>query len=443
MNISEKFKSRRDKIEENKHLIYLLVIGVVLITFGILAPMIFNQTMPSWFNQGYDFETNHKIGRSFGNYIAPFIALLGVILTFAAFYIQFKANQQVQKQFKFQKTSSHFYKMLDIHISNIEGLSMKTFRQKCKKNNFFIQNFDNEEFSVIINLLISGKAFFHLMFQNDLSIRLKNILNQKVSSSIYEYESEKVKGKRVFILMEKDLHLCFKFISDINSEHLEKRLSEEQINKLAYKIFFWGGTDSNHIGGGNESIEDRHFIVKSLNHIRKQFRENKGAKYSFKYPTNEGKRSVNIRFIPFSGHASRLAHYYRHLYQTVRFLHLSYQNDLITALELESNLKTLRAQFTNEEVLLLYYNYLIGFGHNWDQLGKKHNYRFFKDYGMIHNIPLHDNIYQFVEHPVKHFEDFIIKMRSKDKSFEMFEWGEKLTFLKLLSQKDLKVLKTT
>lgn len=141
MNISEKFKSRRDKIEENKHLIYLLVIGVVLITFGILAPMIFNQTMPSWFNQGYDFETNHKIGRSFGNYIAPFIALLGVILTFAAFYIQFKANQQVQKQFKFQKTSSHFYKMLDIHISNIEGLSMKTFRQKCKKNNFFYSEF--------------------------------------------------------------------------------------------------------------------------------------------------------------------------------------------------------------------------------------------------------------------------------------------------------------
>jgi len=162
-------------------------------------------------------------------------------------------------------------------------------------------------------------------------------------------------------------------------------------------------------------------IRKYLSLIRNTFRNNKGAKYNFSYNTHEGIKSASLRFIPFSGHVSRLAHYYRHLYQLVKFIHFSYEDGLITKLELENILNTLRAQFTNEEVLLLYYNYRIGFGKNWDKLGE-HKYPFFREYGLRHNIPLYNHIPKEIEHPLVHFKDFINEKRKVDPKFNIFEW---------------------
>jgi len=422
MNIQEREISRREWLRSNRFLIWVIVVAIIFVLIGALAPIIFNRPVPTWLSDKFNLNEYSHVGQNFGNYIGPFIALAGVLLTFVAFYVQYLANIEIQRQFSFQKTAEHFYKMLDIHISNVREMEMTSFNKKEYGVKYKVDNHNEEKFTRAINNIIDSNLLF-TQFQNlsDQDL-LKEIKNQKITSTDSHFEEEKTKGRRVFLLMEKDLHFSIYLVGKINKKYLNKRLSKSEVTQLAYKIFFWG-TGSRHIRGGAEREEDRVFIDGLLNAVRKLFRNNKGAKYVFSYKTHDKKRTISLKFIPFSGHASRLSYYYRHLYQTVKFLHSSFEQNLISPLELESNLKTLRGQFMNEEVLLLYYNYIIGFGGNWDKKGRN-NYSFFRDYGMIHNVPLYDIIPKKVTKPENHFKDFIAEMQIENPDYRMFEWEQ-------------------
>jgi hypothetical protein len=104
---------------------------------------------------------------------------------------------------------------------------------------------------------------------------------------------------------------------------------------------------------------------------------------------------LSFNYKPFSGHQSILAHYYRHLFQTVKFI--TKQNESLISYESKRDyLRILRSMLSNHEQILLYYNWLSGFGAKWEKkretyhLDKSYNNsdnRFFTDYRMIHNIP--------------------------------------------------------
>lgn len=422
MNIEDKKTNKKQWWKNNWLVIATIIIGVSLITLGFLTPVIFNLSKLSWLAEYYSLEDGKEISQNFANYFAPFIGLLGVVLTFAAFYIQYRANIQVQKQFEFQKTSEHFYKMLDIHKANVEEFEIDCYDRK-DNDQYRLNANSSTSFEKCIDDIINSKYIIREFKDYTLEELVDEICGQNIKPTSSGFNKEKITGRHVFTLILIDLHLILELISTINKEYLKKRLCKKDISKLAYKIFFWG-TNSSHIGGGYENEEDREFIRKMLNHIKKQFENNKGAKYNFTYTTNESEKSISVNFIPFSGHSTKLAHYYRHLYQTVCFLHQSFKDNLITSLELKSSLKTLRAQLMNEEVLLLYYNYAIGFGGNWERNDKNYDHAFFTNYDMIHKIPLRDYIHEFVKHPTTKFNNFIKNMQSIDESFRMFEWDE-------------------
>ncbi|WP_182250132.1 putative phage abortive infection protein [Cellulophaga baltica] len=395
-----------------KYLIYGLVLIFIMIFLACLA--LFSTDASS-----------KEIGSFLSGTIGAIIAFLVAFFTFLAFYFQYEANNQIQAQFKIQKTNDHFYKMLDIHLKNIDSFNINSYRlenndDQCEifnGNKTYISGSFKEAFKEMFITIPSAS-----MEINEIpDLIIKNIKNYYINVINTNNNLEQQIGKRAFLVMTKDFHFCHYSVINAN-QFFNCELSIEECNELAYRIFFWG-TYSNHIYGDIEKekknkVDD---IKKYLSLIRKTFRENKGAKYSFRYKTHEGDTSISLRFIPFSGHSSRLAHYYRHLYQTVKFLYSSHEDKLITDLELDSNLKVLRAQFTNEEVLLLYYNYRIGFGKNWDQRGE-HDHRFFREYNLLHNIPLYDNIPKTIEHPLDHFAVYITKQRTKDNSYKMFEW---------------------
>ena len=79
-----------DKLE-----IVIIVISVIFLVFAFFAPTLFvNNSI-----DGFDFTESGQIGDTVSGIMNPFIALAGVLLTFLAFYIQFKANKQ-QKDFR-------------------------------------------------------------------------------------------------------------------------------------------------------------------------------------------------------------------------------------------------------------------------------------------------------------------------------------------------------
>lgn len=126
----------------------------------------------------------------------------------------------------------------------------------------------------------------------------------------------------------------------------------------------------------------------------------------------------------FSEHYDELNRYYRHLYQTVKIV-ANYDPKIISYDEKRKFLRMLRAQLTNKEQLLLFYNWMSGFryGEDWEKQNGNH---FFTEYRMIHNLDPknsslfvemgNDNIISWIksfnpnyndydEHPLFEFED--------------------------------------
>ena len=88
---------------------------------------------------------------------------------------------------------------------------------------------------------------------------------------------------------------------------------------------------------------------------------------------------LKLSYKPFEGHISRLGHYYRHLYPSVKYV--TEQPDELIENKYEY-LKTMRAQLSSHEQLLLYYNALTDMGNPWIKN------KFLTDYRFIKNIPL-------------------------------------------------------
>jgi hypothetical protein len=85
----------------------------------------------------------------------------------------------------------------------------------------------------------------------------------------------------------------------------------------------------------------------------------------------------NFGYVPFEGHQSRLGHYYRHLYQMVRYV-----DEQTLNIDKYEYIKTIRAQLSTHEQALLLVNSLTPVGQNWWRKGLMVNYR------LVQNIPI-------------------------------------------------------
>lgn len=119
-----------------------------------------------------------------------------------------------------------------------------------------------------------------------------------------------------------------------------------------------------------------------LGYLRREYRE-RGPQTKAD-SKNEMKEDIwnhyyRMKYKPFDGHVSKLAHCYRHLFQTVKFV---VEQKELNEKEKLGYLKTIRAQLSNHEQLMLYYNGLAMANAVW--LEKE----YFTRYKMIHNLPL-------------------------------------------------------
>lgn len=363
-----------------------------------------------------------EIGAILSGTIGTLVALLVAIFTFLAFYVQYDANKKIQSQFKYQQASDQFYTMLNLHNNNVREFRINSFQSTIKEFRYKLKVNDKVKDkkcdlkSVVLKILLAE----HNAVRFEI---LKSYVNNFPDKNV-------VTGRRCFLLMVKDLHFAIFCIKIINNSYLIKLEPNDEI-ELAYKFFFWG-TNSRHT---NFKDKDKNRIALKIKdkliELKFLIRNNAiGDKITFDYWTTNGeseqKQSMqdHFRFIPLSGHSSRLAHYFRHLYQTVKQIHIDMENENITKQSGLRFLNSLRAQMSNQEQLLLYYNYRIGFGDKWDKRydrdkNKWGKYEFLTKYKLIHNIPLYNTIHEDVEHPEDHFKKFI----DDNPTFDLFEWN--------------------
>ncbi|MCL9810038.1 putative phage abortive infection protein [Flavobacterium luminosum] len=330
--------------------IILGVIGFVL----IMLPMIFYSSDK--------LDNIGIVGDTVGGILNPIFAVPATILTFLAFWVQFKANQEVQNQFKIQQFESQFYEMIRLHRANIDEMDIAS--------------------------KIHGRKCFVRMFQEFKFIYLKlfEIYN---SNDVYKNNLEK-----------KDLceitYFVFFFGVGLNSDDVviklikpsQERITKDLIDNLILIKQEW-----------KESLYKTKYFEKYKREYNNLIfiRNENGVNYEFK-----------ITYTPFDGHNTRLGHYYRNLYQTVSFVVNS--TIMKDSNEQKKYLKLLRAQLSNHEQLLLYYNSLTNFGKGWI------DNEYFTTYEMIKNIPL--KLADFGLKPKEYLKD------KKGFNDTIFEWDE-------------------
>ncbi|WP_205510200.1 putative phage abortive infection protein [Longitalea arenae] len=290
--------------------------------------------------------------------------------------------------------------------------------------------------SPFINLsavIVTGLAFYMQYRANKLQVQLftdqikqterqykKEKLYQETQNKIQQFESQffemlrlhkenvdelcitsVVHGKQVskrqaFVTMADEFK---SFLGYINYDHLPFI----QEYKHAYDIFFWGWNSD-------------YIDIDSLSHS--WFRIIEGP--------NESDPSYPIDFREYKGYSSSLGHYFRHLFLIVKFVAYS---DALTDYESKMKyLKILRAQLSNHEQILLFYNWLsTDYGGAWEN----EEHRFFTDYKIIHNLWVGE-LYQ---HPyiIDAVNSLIDKYNRNPKETPLFEFQGNDFYLKMKS----------
>lgn len=296
-----------------------LIIAGLLICFSFIAPILFVQES----SLNYDFTHTGEIGDTIGGLMSPFIALAAVFVTFLAFYIQFQANQLQRTLFRQEldsnKFENQFYEMLRLHKENVNEISI-TIKSSYYSGREEIRN-ERE---------INGRAVFkHFLYE---------------IAILYNVAKKSYKGWN----------------------------NKELINR-AYSTFF-NGLD---LAKSNILIESDRTYIEELEKI-----QNVKNVTEFNNIIN----GYNIKlewcnFKLFDGSSSHLGHYYRHLFQTVKFV-ANQSEDFLNYAEKRKYLRIVRAQLANQEQAMLFYNWIAGFGSKWENNENK----FFTDYRMIHNL---------------------------------------------------------
>ncbi len=335
-NQSRKNKSDKDVFPFNATSIILLVISGIILILAFF--------MPHWLTRNakydIDFSSTGQIGDTIGGIMSPFIAIVGIIITFLAFYIQYQANERQKKNFKdtitdnknesrLNKFENQFYEMLRLHKENVNEISI-----------IFKKNYQGDH----IENKVSGRVVFKYFIDE-----LRVIYDTLSKSNFYEPNDQ----------------------------------SKEVKFKLAYEIFFHGLTAyKNHsylakkiINKNNSNTSLFSFLNDLKGLCENQTRSVVVELSSFYLPP------TNINFTILDGKSTYISHYFRHLFSLVRFVVEDEKCNFDYSKKREY-LKIVRSQLSINEQALLYYNWLSGLGSEWENSKNK----FFSDYRMIHNL---------------------------------------------------------
>jgi len=313
-----------------------ITIGIVL--FSFIAPFLFTRKSLL----GLDFIRTGAIGDTIGGIMSPFVAIAGVLITFAAFYIQYIANRQQR---------AIFLKSLKIQKENFQK-ELETSKIESKLNKF------ENQFYEMIRL--------HKENVNEIAIEIKTEDYFKGESILHH---KIVTGRNVFKYYIDELEILFKVIS-------KKGIDKEDAFFQAYEIFFHGFRTFKKIRDDFDygKYED---TIKQILFGHESRSMELGGLFS-SYGITPERREYDL----FIGRSSYLGHYYRHLYQIVKFV---VKQEFMSYEDKRKYLRILRAQLSNQEQVMLFYNWLSDFGSQWEEINENGN-KFFSDYRMIHNI---------------------------------------------------------
>lgn len=348
------------KILLNK-LPFFIAIGLVI--FGVLVAIYYLKSLYSdgfifWGGEKIDNETTGQVGDFIGGFIGTIIATAGFIFL----YLTLKEQRS---SFQTERFESKFFELLKLHRDNVNDLKYTKCINK-KDRTFENREVMREIFFEFIDCFkevkkISKKDTVDDYFTDDYKKILEDIImRNKIAVNITDLALIDIAYSIVFFGVENDGETVLlerfekKYKKDFYSRILKNIKLKPNPKEEEYYIV-WSELNEK----SQEEI-DKMFgkEIDMDDSTRNLFRRNK------KYKENENISLLIDEFTKFyDGHQQRLGHYFRHLFQTYKFLD---QND---NLDFETKYffgKTLRAQFSTYEQALLFINSVSSLGMKWE-----------------------------------------------------------------------------
>lgn len=312
------------KTNLSQKVIFLILIAVIFLILSVIAIPLF--TRPE-FMVFFDPKVTGYIGDTIGGISNPFINSAAVVVTGLAFYMQYKANKLQVSIFKTQLDEAK------------EQFNIEQSNQRKKDQ---VEQIETQFYEMLK---------LHKSNINELKyITYNNVTNE---------------GRPVFENLNNELIKIYKTVL-VHSIYSNNNSEKDNLS-LAYRIFFYGLWNTQN-GLFTTRLLKKEFIDSFSESIFNDIND-----YIDKMSPSFG-----------MGHVSELSHIYRHLFITVKFIALQPES-LISYENKRTYLRILRAQLSNHEQVMLFYNWYSGFGEKWEEDQQSGN-NFFTEYRMIHNI---------------------------------------------------------
>ncbi|MBL7806591.1 MAG: hypothetical protein JNN28_02185 [Saprospiraceae bacterium] len=378
---------------------FWLVVDFFILIMLILClfPIILGKYLPKII----EFPPNSgTIGDTIGGTMGPFVAIIASALTFLAFWIQFKANEQQKadmgeqkEQYAAERAETRFLEMVKICRDNINELKY----EKYSKTHGKMITHEGRRVAVIIfrefteclddiDFLFWSDAFDYYV-NDDYQKELQKIVkNNKIESSILD-----------MIKIDIAYHIIYFGLGT------EGRVSIEHNFKHKYKVDF--STNLLNFISIKPKLEDN-IRFKTWNEIIQRIQSNVevlknmsiSAEKGFTMILSDAKEKIeslkgtNPYEKYYGGHQHRLGHYFRHLFNSYVYLdsRKEISNDDKYLLS-----KLLRAQLSTYEQALILINSISSLGMSWeykpkDKLQVDHSYskgKLITTYNVITNLP--------------------------------------------------------
>lgn len=341
---------------------------IFLLTFIALIPLwVYLIANYSWIELAND---KNEIGDALGGITNPIIGIGGIILTFIAFYVQYQFNKD---------QSARIDNETDERIKDKVKIDLEA------KRNYF------------------DKKFYQL-----LEIHNKNVENISIKTHEGTY-----KGRESFDKIIDELHITIALLN-FYKENYEFYSSIKE----AYKLVFHGILNQFDVNGDNnvsyliKLFEISNKSIENKLNLSEELRKNGIKQIHLRFP--------DLNIIILKGHSSYLSIYFRFLFMFVKFV--DDEDEIVISYKEKRNyLKILRSQMSNTEQMLLFYNWLSGYGESW----LDHENQYLTNYRIIHNIYT-KSLYPQIS--LKHlFDEYKTNMRNlhkKDYLFDEDSWGD-------------------
>jgi len=356
------------------------------------------------YNSGYNFwNDSQNIDYAITGQIGDFIGgIVGTIISIAGFYFLYITFNNQTKSFERERLESKFFNMINLHRDNVASLKFNAENLVEDQDSLFIENrlYENSDvFTVIFKQFIICRNELMPFFRD----------TDKIYIQDYEEELKKydfVVKNSIPIYQLAQIDICYSIIFyGLNSEGLlilnelfKKKYKEKFIDDILRFITLKPAYDEDIflkwcVLKKRNTKGKRNELVKRIYDWR---RTKKTTDFSEFWEIPENYHNKFLKY--YEGHQFRLGHYFRHLYQTVKFINAQESLDYFTKYEY---IKTLRAQLSTYEQAVLFINSLSELGKAWEISPEinnkltsysKFDFDLITKYNLIKNLP-GDSIY--------------------------------------------------